>query len=146
QEREMLEARLKRETTELFGEPRLDASAISEELTKGAAKGGPPIPSVTAFDLLDEISRLSPASDKIKLDVADLDIKPKKTFIQATTASAQQANDLVEALKKVECFEDVQQGKLSSVMGPPPPPSSDGKPGERAELKQFKLTINTTCP
>ncbi|MSP59017.1 MAG: hypothetical protein EXR72_01530 [Myxococcales bacterium] len=139
-EQDQLATRLKRETVELFGAERMDARKVSEEL-KGGSKGqsAPPIPSITAFDVLDEISRRVPPEDKIKLDIVELDIKPKKIFIKATAETAQQVDDLADALAKIECFEEVQKGKLSTVTGP----VVDGK---ASESKQFTLTITTTCP
>ncbi len=143
-EAEALEFQLKKATIELFGEARLDGKAVSEELHAGPKGGAPPLPALTAYDLLDEISRNVPASDKGKLDILELDIKPKKTYIKATAESAAQIDDLVAALNKIECFEKVEKGKISSVTAPP---SGDNAKGEKAsELKQFTLTIETTCP
>jgi general secretion pathway protein L len=142
-EADALEKRLERETTEVFGEKRLDGRAVSEELRQGPKGGLPSIPTLSAYDVLDEISHHVPPADKGKLDITELEIKPKKTYIKANAESAQQVDDLVEALKKVDCFEDIQKGKLSSVSAPP---SGDNPKGERAELKQFTLTITTTCP
>jgi general secretion pathway protein L len=145
-EQEQLQKKLSRETVELFGVERLDAKAVSEELKnaeKGSGASG--IPSASAFDLLDDISHRVPPGDKIKLDILELDIKPKKVYLKATAETAQQVDDLTDALSKIECFEEIQKGKLSSVQGPAPPPDKDGKEGTRAELKQFDLTIKTTC-
>ncbi len=144
-EQEQLTTRLKRETTELFGQERLDARAVSDEV-KGGPKGvtAPPIPTITAFDLLDEISRKVPMRDKVKLDVLELDIKPKKIYVKATAETAQQVDDLTDALKKIDCFEDVRPGKLSTVSAGTTA-SADGKE-TRTELKQFTLDISTSCP
>jgi len=144
-EQEQLSFKLKKETIELFGSERLDARAVSEEV-RGGPKGqsAPPIPTVTAFDVLDEISRHVPPRDKVKLDVLELDIKPKKVYIKATAESAQQVDDLTDALKKIECFEDIRPGKLSTVSAAGAT-GSDGKE-TRAELKQFTLDVATTCP
>jgi general secretion pathway protein L len=142
-EGDALEARLKRETTELFGEPRLDGKAVSEELKAGPKGGAPPIPTLTAYDVLDEISRHVPPGDKGKLDVLELDIKPKKTHVKATAESAQQVDELATALGQIECFEEIVKGKLASVTAPP---SGDGAKDKQVELKQFTLDINTTCP
>ncbi len=152
-EHETLSARLKKESMELFGKELL-AGEVSDELKGGSGqKAGtqaPPIPTVTAFDLLDEISKRVPPGDKMKLDILELDIKPKKTFLKATAETAQQVDDLTDALSKIECFEDVQKGKLSSVTGPTPPVDPKAQPGDKPpappELKQFTLTITTTCP
>jgi general secretion pathway protein L len=150
-EQESLSARLRRETTELFGSERTDAKAISDELKGGPKGSGPvPIPTTTAFDVLDEISRATPPNDKLQLDILELDVKPKKTYLKATVKSAQQVDDLVAAFKKIECFEDIQTGKLTKISGPVNPPQGGTVPTDKekqaAELTQFTLNIATTCP
>jgi general secretion pathway protein L len=143
-EADALEAQLKRATTDLFGEPRLDGKAVSDELRAGPKGGAPPIPTITAYDVLDEVSRHVPPPDKGKLDIQELEIKPKKTYIKAVAESAQQVDDLVAALEKIDCFEKVEKGKISSVMQAPS--GSNEKGDKPTEMKQFTLTINTTCP
>ena len=143
-EGEALEARLRKQTIELFGEARVDGKAVSEELHTGPTGGAPPVPTMTAYDLLDEISHHVPAVEKGKLDITELDIKPKKTYIKGTAETAAEVDDLTAELKKIDCFENVETGKVSSVTAPP---SGDNASGEKArELKQFALTITTTCP
>lgn len=144
-EAEVLEARLKRETLDLFGTVKLDGRAVSEELRRGPQNGMPPVPAMTAYDLLDEISVKLPARDQVKLDILELDIKPKKTFIKATAASAKEIDSIVEGLKGVECFGEIQRGKVASITAPPSGgEAKDAK--EKVELKQFTLTIESTCP
>jgi hypothetical protein len=46
----------------------------------------------------------------------------------------------VEALKKIDCFGDIQKGKVATISGP----GESAK--DKVELKQFTLTIETTCP
>ena len=143
-EAEALEFQLKKATIELFGDARLDGKAVSEELHAGPKGGAPPIPTTTAYDVLDEISRHVPPVDKGKLDVLELDITPHKTYLKGTAESSQQIDDLAASLEKIDCFEKVEKGKISSVTAPP---SGDNAKGDKpAELKQFTLTINTTCP
>ncbi len=145
-----LEARLRNETVELFGEPRLDGKAISEELRKGPHGGVPPLPELTAFDILDELSKNVPAPDKGKLDVRTLEIKPKQLSLDGYAESAQQVDDLIEALKwkesaktGVKCFKDIQKGKVSTITVPP---TGDNPKGDKpSEMKQFGLTISHTC-
>ncbi len=81
-EGEALEASLRRQTTELFGEPRIDGKAVSEELRSGPKGGAPPVPTLTAYDVLDEISHHVPGGDKGKLDITELDIKPQEDLHQ----------------------------------------------------------------
>jgi len=143
-EAEALEGRLKQETMELFGDPRLDGKAVSEELKQGPRGGVPPIPTLTAYDVLAEISSHVPAVDKGKLDVQELDIKPKKIYMKGTAESAQQIDELVSALEKIDCFEKVEKGKISSVTARP---SGDNTANEGPkEMKQFTLNISGTCP
>ena len=143
-EGDVLEAQLKRETTELFGTPKTDGKAVSEELRQGPKGGGAPqIPSRSAYDLLDDISRSVPPNDKGKLDISELEIKPKKVYLKGTAESAAQVDELASALEKVDCFEKVEKGKISVVTAPP---TGDNAKGDKAtEMKQFTLTINTTC-
>lgn len=142
-EGEALETRLRKETTELFGEPMTDGKAVSEMLRGGPKGGAPPVPAMTAYDLLDEISHHVPAAEKGKLDITELEIKPKKTYIKGTAESAAQIDDLVAELKKIDCFETIETGKVSTVTAPP---SGDNPTAEKPrELKQFDLTIATTC-
>ena len=49
-EGEALETRLRKQTTELFGEPTTDGKAVSEELRGGPKGGAPPVPTMTAYD------------------------------------------------------------------------------------------------
>ena len=83
-ERKALDKELKTATQELFGKPRDDAEAITQLMKRGFREELAPVPKATAFDLLDQISRKVPPADKIKLDVAELEIRPKKTFIKGT--------------------------------------------------------------
>jgi general secretion pathway protein L len=163
-EHDLLEARLRKATVEVFGQERTDdLSGILGDLKAGPkGMGQLPIPSLTAFDVLDEMSRVIPPNDKMKLDVLELDIKPKKTFLKATAGSAQQADDLADALGKIECFEEVQKGKGTKVTVTPPAggfeptpmggPGGGGADGDKpkddkpTELWQFTLNIKTTCP
>ena len=143
-EGEALEARLRRQSIELFGEPRTDGKAISEELRGGPKGGVPPVPLMTAYDLLDEISHHVPGADKGKLDITQLEIKPKKTYIKGTAETAAQVDALADELGKIECFEKVEKGKISTVTAKP---SGDNPTDEKPrELKQFDLTITATCP
>ena len=73
---------------ELFGEAMIDGKAVSEELHGGPKGGAPPVPTMTAYDILDEISHHVPGGDKGKLDITELEIKPKKIYIKGTAETA----------------------------------------------------------
>jgi type IV pilus assembly protein PilM len=130
-ERKQLDKDLKTATTELFGKPREDAEAIAQLLRRGYREELAPVPKASAFDLLDQISRKVPSADKVKLDISELDIRPKKTFIKGTADSAAAVDEIAAKLKEIDCFEDVTKGAITEV--------SEGG-------KQFSININSKCP
>lgn len=144
-ESERLRLQLISETTALFGEPRTNGQKVSAELmgVLSADKGaGLSVPTVSALDLLEDISRAAPktqASGPAHLDVIELNISRKKTELKATAGSAQYVDDLAAALAKLPCFKHVQKGKVLTVRNIGP----DNKP---VDVKQFTLEITTTCP
>jgi general secretion pathway protein L len=130
-ERKDLDQQLKSATQELFGKPNPDAKAVTLLLRKGFKEELAPLPKATAFDLLDQISRKVPGADKIKLDIMELDIRPKKTFIKGTVDSAAAVDEIGTKLKEIECYEDVSKGAITEVSG---------------GGKQFSMTIAAKCP
>ncbi len=130
-ERKALDKDLKTATQELFGKPREDAEAVTELLRKGFREELAPLPKATAFDLLDQISRKVPPADKIKLDVAELEIRPKKTFIKGTVDTAAAVDEIAGKLKEIDCFDEVTKGAITEVSG---------------GAKQFTLNVATKCP
>lgn len=130
-ERKSLDARLKVATQELFGAPRADARAVSQALRKGFKEELAPVPKATAYDLLDQISKKMPPADRIKLDIAELDIKAKKTFIKGTVDSATAVDEIAAKLKEIDCFVEVTKGTVTEVS---------------EEAKQFTLTVGSKCP
>jgi general secretion pathway protein L len=130
-DRKDLDQQLKTATQELFGEPRADAREVTQLLRKGFKEELAPIPKATAFDLLDQISRKMPSDDDISLDVMELDIRPKKTFIKGTVDSAAAVDEIGGKLKTIDCFDEVTKGAITEVSG---------------GGKQFTLTIASKCP
>ena len=126
-----LDAQLKTATQELFGQPRSDAKAVTQLLRKGFREELAPVPRATAYDLLDQISKKVPSDDEIALDIAELDIRPKKTFIKGTVDSATAVDEIAEKLKEIDCYEDVTKGAVTEVSG---------------EAKQFTLNVASKCP
>lgn len=142
-ESEQLLASLTTQSKGLFGEPMTDGEAVSAELNSVLTRGGgQAIPTTSALDLLEDISRAAPVvADKKApgLDITELNIRPKKTDLKGTAGSAQYVDDLAAALAKITCFKDVEKGKVVSVRNNGP----DGKP---VDVRQFSINITTTCP
>jgi len=153
-ERKALDKDLKTATQELFGQPREDAEAITQLMKRGFREELAPVPKATAFDLLDQISRKmppaltvapppadgakpaeetkpKPVGGGIKLDVSELEIRPKKTFIKGTVDSASAVDDMAAKLKEIDCFDEVSKGAITEVSG---------------GAKQFTLTVSAKCP
>ena len=130
-ERKVLDARLKTATTEIFGQPRTDAKQVAQELRKGFKEELAPVPRATAFDLLEQISKKVPSDDDIVLDITELDIRPKKTFIKGTVDTATAVDEMAERLKDIDCYDDVTKGSVTEVSG---------------DAKQFTLTVASKCP
>ena len=130
-EQQQLKEKLRLATKELFGAPRFDATEVTAALKRSFRDEMAPLPRVTAYDLLDQISRKMPAVDQVAIDVQDLDIKTKKTSIKGTVDSAASLDDVVAKLKELDCFEEINKGPLTEVSG---------------GAKQFSLTINSKCP
>jgi general secretion pathway protein L len=130
-ERKGLDKELKTATQELFGQPRDDSEAIAQLLRRGYREELAPVPKASAYDLLGQISSKVPPADKVKLDIAELDIRPKKTFIKGTTDSGAAVDEIAAKLKEIDCFEEVSKGAITEV--------SEGG-------KQFTLNINAKCP
>jgi general secretion pathway protein L len=130
-ERKALDKELATQTQELFGKPRDDAENVTELLRRGFREELAPLPKATAFDLLDQISRKMPPADKVKLDVAELEIRPKKAFIKGTADTAAAVDEIATKLKEIDCFEEVTKGAITEVSG---------------GAKQFTLTITSKCP
>jgi general secretion pathway protein L len=128
-QKDVLQAQLKTATTELFGEPRMDAKALSTLLKKGFKDEMAPLPQATAYDLMGEISKHIPTT--ITVDINDLDIRPKKVSIRGTIDSAASVDEMVTQLKQIDCFEDISKGPITEVSG---------------GAKQFLLNINSKCP
>jgi len=130
-ERKQLDAQLKTATQEIFGQPRTDAKDVALAMRKGFREELAPVPRATAFDLFEQISKRVPAADRIKLDIAEIDIRPKKTFIKGTVDSATAVDEIAERLKEIDCYEEVSKGAVTEV--------SD-------ESKQFTLNVTSKCP
>ncbi|MCG5054810.1 MAG: pilus assembly protein PilM [Myxococcales bacterium] len=131
QENEKLESELAQATRELFGAPDGDAASVARLLKRGFREEMPPIPALTAYDILNEVSRRLPSKEKIKLDLLQLDIRPKKIFLKGTIDSVASVDEMVGALKEIDCFEEITKGAITEVSG-----------GE----KQFTLNVKSTCP
>ena len=125
----VLSTRLANESAAQFGEPR-SADAVLNATGPGGVGAISPLPKLSAYDILLEISAKVPAKDKITLDIDQIQIDDQKVDIQGTTKTAEGIDLLVAELRKVECFKEVNRGPTDT--------NADG-------TKKFKLTITAPC-
>lgn len=126
----LLTQRLNDESTEQFGAPRT-ADQILDASGAGAGGAASPMPKLTAYDLLLDISSHVPGKDKITLDIEHLTIDDQKIDISGSTKSSEEIDLLISEIRKVECF------KNNVTRGP-----TDTLPNG---VKRFKLTITAQC-
>jgi len=106
----------------------------------GNSSGNPansPIPKLTAYDVLLDISAHVPGKDKITLDLERMTIDDAKVDITGTTKGSDEAKSsaeidlLIGELKKIECFKtNLSRGTTDTL--------ANG-------VKRFKLTVNAPC-
>ena len=130
-EQRVLKTQFQAAAKSLFGDSHLEAADVSAALRRNHKDEMVALPKATAYDLLDEISHHIPTADKVKIDIEDLDIRPKKTSIKGTIDSAAAVDEIVARLKEIECFEDISKGPITEVAG---------------GARQFSLVINSKCP
>ncbi|MGN6106059.1 MAG: pilus assembly protein PilM [Kofleriaceae bacterium] len=125
----VLATRLAQDSAEHFGQPKTaDAVLLSPSATSGAVVS--PMPAMSAYDVLLEISAKVPAKEKITLDIERLDITDQKVDLEGTVKSAEELDLLNTELKAIKCFKDVTRGQTTT--------------GENG-IKKFKFTITSEC-
>jgi len=127
----VLATRLATESAELFGEAKTADEIIKTNGAASASAGAnSPLPKMSAYDILLEVSNHTPPKEKITLDISSLQIDDQKVDIQGTTKTSEEIDALKAELSKIDCFKDVVRG-----------PTDTSPTG----VKRFKLTISAAC-
>lgn len=125
-----LATRVASETQEVLGA----SKTVDDVLASSGASGTgvqSPMPKLSAYDLLLEISNHVPAKDKITLNIDKLEIDSQKIELNGSAKTVEEIQLLVSELKKVECFnKKLNQGPTET--------DSNG-------AKKFRLTIDAQC-
>ncbi len=127
----VLAARLATESTEHYGTAKTAAEIIKSN--DGSPGGGPngansPMPRMSAYDVLVEVSSKIPAKEKITLDIDQLTIDTEKIFLKATTKTSEEIDLLKNQLRSIDCVKDITPGAVTA--------------GDR---QAFSFTLTTTC-
>jgi general secretion pathway protein L len=125
-EQKLLDKRMEVETSEVFGAP-LSLDDLEAKLTP--RKEESPLPKMTAFDLLVEMSKHLPARTEGQLDVVELDMAPKKVGFKAIADSSATIDAVEKKLKEIDCITGIERGHVDTVSGG----------------KQFNFTIQHKC-
>ncbi|MCA9679118.1 MAG: pilus assembly protein PilM, partial [Myxococcales bacterium] len=129
----VLDERLAIESTEEFGDPKT-ADEILSSASGQVAGAVSPLPKMTAWDTLLDISNRMPAHDKITLDVDTIDIDPSKILFKGTAMTPDEVDAIEAALKaqvpnEQPCYVEVNRGATQQV----------------GDKRQFEFTIKPAC-
>lgn len=124
-----LSARLVAESTEYFKAPKT-AQEILSLTAAGAGVSASPLPKMTAYDVLLEISSKAPPKEKITLDIDRIDITDQKVDIEGTVKTSEELDLLQSELKTIKCFKEVNRGPTTT---------------EKDGVKKFKFNIVAQC-
>ncbi len=126
----ILAARIAEESQQHFGSKKTPDEILA---TPGAVGGSAesPMPKISAYDLLLDISAQVPGKDKITLDLYRVDINGNKVDLEGTAKKAEEI-DLFqgELKKKIPCFEDVSRGTTEADVN---------------GMQRFKINIKSNC-
>lgn len=129
----VLKTRLATESAEVFdGKPK-SADEILNQTKGGTTTKASPMPKMTAYDVLLEISQKMPPKDKVTLDIDKLEIKDQKLDMTGTVKTPEEIDLVVKALEDITCFSDITRGATTTK-----------KVGD-ADFREFKLTITSKC-
>jgi general secretion pathway protein L len=126
----VLTARFASEAEELPGPGPHTVESVLEQTSATGAAAASPMPKLSAYDILLDISAHIPPKDKITLDIEKIIIDDAKVDLSGTTKKAEEIDVLIAELKKIECF------KNNVTRGP-----TDTTPNG----VRFKITITAQC-
>ncbi len=128
----VLTTRLANDSQEVFGAVKTADEVLGTSGPEGSGPGGinSPMPKLSAYDILLEISNKVPAKDKITLDLDQVTVGDQTVDIQGQAKTSEEIDLLVAELRKIDCFKDVRPGPTE--VGP-------------NNVKKFKLNINMQC-
>jgi general secretion pathway protein L len=130
-ERDRLRAALERVTLDTFGERIRDPRrARALALGTGGEAEQDPMPGADAFDVVGVLSSRIP--DSIRHDIIQLDVAEERVQLQGLVDSLQHRDEIIEALRGYECFQNIQPGRVQR------------NPGDNRQ--QYTLDIELRCP
>lgn len=127
----VLQQRLADETVQHFGTKKTAAEVLNAPGAIAGTSAQSPMPKLTAYDILLDISAQVPPKDKITLDILRLDIADTKVDIEGTAKKTEEIDTFQgELKKKIPCFEEITRGTTEA--------------GENG-TQRFKINIKSKC-
>jgi len=115
-EHEMLAAQLAAVSKEVLGEEVTDAESATEALTRAQAPDeADPMPTVDAFDVIVEMSKVIPMS--MVHDVEEFDMQRGKVKVSGIVGSTADAQSIAAEMGKHPCIKDAKIAKVTQVVG-----------------------------
>jgi len=131
-----LTARLQEDTTAHYGSAKTADEVLGTSSGTSATGGAAsPIPRMSAYDVMLEISSKLPPPDKLKVDITRLTIG-EKVDIAAWADTAEQVDLFFSEIKKIDCFKDVTRG---------PTTTEKDKDSNDADRKKFSVSASSQC-
>jgi len=128
----VLVTRLANESAEHYGASKSAKDIIKSVGPKGAggaSAGDSPLPKMSAYDIMLELSSKVPDKAKITLDIDQLTIDDQKIFMKGTAKKSEEIDELKTQLETIECFPKVDAGATTAV----------------GDKQTFTFTITSTC-
>ncbi|MEM9067417.1 MAG: pilus assembly protein PilM [Myxococcota bacterium] len=134
-ERTQLQAQLASVTEDVFGEETLSATQ-ARELLEGGRRVADPLPSFTAYDVLDAVSASIPTDIKhdtrrLTIEIDD-EVREGRFEIQGTVASIAERDVIAANFESHRCFNEIKRGPTT--------------PGPRNEGLNYRLEAEIHCP
>jgi general secretion pathway protein L len=115
-EHELLLAQLAAVSKEVLGEEVTDADAASEALTRAqASEEADPMPTVDAFDVIVELSKVIPMN--MVHDIEEFDMQRGKVKVSGIVGSTSDAQSIAVEMGKHPCVKDSKIAKVTQVVG-----------------------------
>lgn len=123
----VLQKRLFTDTTAHFGKPK---TALEVLTTQGPSLVANPMPAMTAYDLLLELSAALPAANAATIDIMSLEIDHSRVQMRGNAKTIQEIDDIEAKLKSIKCLEEITRGETKT---------------DSSGISRFQFTMKSRC-
>ena len=129
-EHELLESQLTTVSKEVLGDAVSDADSAAAALEKAqAAEEADPMPTVDAFDIIVELSKVIPMT--MTHDIEEFDMQRGKVKMSGVVGSTADAQSIASEIGKHPCVKDAKIGKITQQVG--------------SERQKYVLELDVRC-